>query len=126
MKLGLQIVVGVLSLIPGFYGVVNLWVGAARFLPPEAVNAAIDSQFRFQSGVYFGLAVMIWYVIPRIDREVALFRMIALAIFVGGVGRVVSWVTVGQPDAIMSGATVLELTVPLLIIWQNAIRQSAA
>ncbi|WP_299150256.1 DUF4345 domain-containing protein [uncultured Tateyamaria sp.] len=108
-----------------FYGVLNHRVGRA-FLPPEAINAAIDSQFRYQSGIYFGLAVMVWYAIPRIDREVALFRMIALAIFVGGLGRVLSWVTVGQPDAIMSGAMALELAVPLLIIWQNAIRQSAA
>lgn len=122
MKHGLPIVVGILSLIPGFYGIVNTWVGAARFLEPEVVNAAIDSQFRYQSGLYFGLAVMIWYAIPRIDRATSLFRMIALAIFVGGLGRLLSWITVGQPDAIMTSAMFLELSVPLLILWQNAIR----
>ncbi|WP_299553289.1 DUF4345 domain-containing protein [uncultured Tateyamaria sp.] len=122
MKLGLQIVVGILSLIPGLYGLVNTWVGAARFLEPDVVNAAIDSQFRFQSGIYFGLAIMIWYAIPRIDRATTLFRMIALTIFVGGLGRLLSWLTVGQPDAIMTGAMFLELSVPVLILWQNAIR----
>lgn len=122
MKLGLQIVVFVLSLIPGFYGAVNMWAGTAQFLDPEAMNVALDSQFRFQSGIYFGLAIMIWYAIPRIDRATALFRMIALAIFVGGLGRLLSWITVGQPDAIMTGAMFLELSVPLLLLWQNAIR----
>ena len=123
MKLGLQIVVGILSLIPAFFGLYNAWVGAARFMQPEAVTAAIDSQFRFQSAVYFGLALIIWYILPNIERHAALFRLVILALFIGGISRVYSYMTYGEPPSNMVAGMVLELCLPLLILWHNRIRE---
>ncbi|MEZ5812109.1 MAG: DUF4345 domain-containing protein [Rhizobiaceae bacterium] len=123
MKLGLQIVAGILSLIPGFFGIYNAWIGTARFLPQELIDPGLDSQFRYQSGVYFGLAVLIWWLIPRIDRETTVFRIVILAVFLGGVARLISYLTVGPAGAIPFGSLILELCLPVLIIWQNAIRQ---
>ena len=69
MRRGLQITVFILSLIPAWYGFRNSIAGAAQFLPPEHLTAAIDGQFRFQSAWYFGLALILWWMIPQIEAE---------------------------------------------------------
>ncbi len=122
MKFGLQIVVGILSLIPGFYGVVNAWVGAARFLPPEAISPMMDSQFRFQSGIYFGIALLIWWILPNIEKHTAIFRILIFTIFLGGLARLLSYQTVGYPNDIMFSGMILELVLPILILWHNSIK----
>ena len=96
-------------------------MGAAGFLPTEHVKAAIDSQFRFQSAYYFGLAFLIWYIIPRVEEHTAIFRIIVLFLFVGGLGRLYSYLTIGAPPSNMVGGMILELCLPLLIIWQAKI-----
>lgn len=118
----LQIVVGILSVIPAYFGALNLYLGASRFLDPASVVPALDSQFRFQSAVYLGLAGIIWWIIPRIDQYTALFRIIVFALFLGGLGRLYSFFAIGQPNPTMIGAMILELALPVLIIWQNAIK----
>lgn len=123
MKRGLQIVVGVLSLIPAIFGAYNAFAGAGRFLPQEAVTAAIDSQFRFQSAVYFGLALIIWWVLPNIEKHTALFRIIIAALFLGGLTRLYSYLTIGTPPANMFAGMILELALPLLVLWHNQIRE---
>ena len=122
MKLGLQIVVGILSLIPGFFGLLNTWIGAARFLPPETITPLMDSQFRFQSAVYFGLAIVIWWILPNIDKHTAIFRILIFTIFLGGLARLLSYQAFGYPNDIMFGAMILELSLPVLILWHNSIR----
>ena len=121
MKRGLQIVLGVLSLIPLIFGARNLLEGAGVFLPAEQVSAAIDSQFRFQSAYYLGLAALIWYIIPNIEKHTTLFRLIILFLFIGGLGRLYSYVTIGAPPPNMVSGMVLELCLPLLVLWQAKI-----
>ncbi|MEM8837528.1 MAG: DUF4345 domain-containing protein [Pseudomonadota bacterium] len=123
MKSGLQIVLACLSLVPGFYGLYNLWTGVSRFSPVAVLDPTLDRQFRFQSGIYFGLAMLIWWLIPRIHLETGLFRVAVLAVFLGGLGRLLSYITIGPPSPVAIGAMVLELSIPVLIIWQNAIRE---
>lgn len=122
MKLGLQIVLGILSLIPGIFGLYNIWIGAARYVSADQLIPELDNQFRYQSGVYFGIAVLIWWLIPRIEKEVAVFRIVIFAVFFGGLARVFSILNVGMPEPAMIGGMILELSVPLLIIWQNKVR----
>ncbi len=118
MKLGLQIILAVMSLIPIRYGLGNMIAGAANFLPPEQITPAFDSQFRFQSAWYFGMALIIWWMIPNVERHTGLFRLIIGAIFLGGLARGYSYFTVGAPPSQMIGGMALELLLPLLILWQ--------
>lgn len=122
MKAGLQIIMGILSLIPLYFGSVNMYLGAARFLPPEQITPALDSQFRFQSAYYLGLAVVIWWVIPNIEKHTTLFRLLIGALFLGGLARLYSYFTIGAPPAPMTAGMVLELLLPLLVLWQAKIR----
>lgn len=118
MKIGLQIILGILSLIPLSFGSINLYLGAARFIPIDQVTAALDSQFRFQSAYYLGLAVIIWWIIPTIERHTTLFRIIISVLFLGGLGRLYSYFTLGAPPTGMFYGMILELCLPILIIWQ--------
>ncbi len=124
MKLGLQIVVGILSLIPAWYGISNVIMGAAALMPAADVTTAIDSQFRYLSGIYIGLAIIIWCVIPRIEEHTFIFRLVVLALFLGGLARLYSYITLGAPPSNMVGGMVLELCLPLLILWHNRIREA--
>ncbi|MGF1524014.1 MAG: DUF4345 domain-containing protein [Leptolyngbyaceae cyanobacterium] len=124
MKRGLQIFLAVLSLIPFGFGIINFVLGASFHLPSECVTARIDSHIRFQFTWFFGLGLIIWWMIPNIEQHTTLFRIIALTMFVGGIGRLVSIYVVGIPDAPIVAATAIELLFPLLILWQNSIRTS--
>ncbi len=121
MKIGLQIILAIMSLIPLKYGIMNMINGAAAFLPPEQVTPALDSQFRFQSAYYFGLALIIWWMIPNIEKHKGLFRIIIGVIFLGGLARVYSYFTIGAPPSSMLGGMALELLLPLVIVWQAKI-----
>ena len=125
MRLFLQILLVVLALIPLSYGTVNLIGGAQRFLPSESVTTAIDSQFRFQSAWYLGLAGIIFWIVPRIERERVLFTIIILSLFLGGLGRAWSWVTLGPPPpGGMQYGMVLELLLPLLLPLQTRLERT--
>lgn len=118
MKRTLQGVLVILALIPFGFGAANLIFGAGRFLPSGDVTAAIDSQLRFQSAWYLGLAAIILWIVPRIERETALFRIIILSLFIGGVARAWSWYALGAPPVGMQLGMYLELALPLLLPLQ--------
>lgn len=121
MKRSLQAVLGVLTIIPLVFGVLNFWLGAAMHMPAEHVTPNIDSHVRFQFTWFFGLAVLFWYMIPRIEDHTTLFRIIVAVMFVGGLGRLLSISQVGMPATPIVAAMVLELLMPLLIPWQSAV-----
>ena len=121
MRRTLQTILIVLAIIPLGFGAMNLFVGAERFLPIEDVTAAIDSQLRFQSAWYLGLAAIILWIVPRIERETALFRIIILSLFVGGVARAWSWFNLGSPPVGMQFGMYLELALPLLLPLQSRV-----
>jgi len=63
-------------------------------------------------------------VIPNVERQTTLFRIIIGGLFLGGLARVYSYLTVGPPPPDMLAGMALELALPLLIIWQNKIAKS--
>ena len=64
-------------------------------------------------------------VIPRIEQQTSLFRLVCLAVFCGGVGRVVAWVVTGSPGPAFLVVTVIELLIPVLIPWQALVAAQA-
>jgi len=68
---------------------------------------------------------MAW-LIPRIERETALYRTLWLMIFAGGVGRLLSMGLVGPPPWPFMGFTLLELFgAPLFLAWQARVARTA-
>jgi hypothetical protein len=124
VRRALQVVVALLSLLPLTFGLLGIFFGAGRFLPGEPVPANLDSQFRFLSAWYVGLAVLAWWMIPAIERHTTLFRIVCVAVFVGGLARLLAWSSVGAPDTRFLVVLSAELLFPLLIPWQARVARA--
>jgi len=123
-KRALQIATALLGAVPVITGVVGLMglsdpLYAALKLPQ---GATLDSNMRFFGGVWLGLGLSVWWLVPRIDQQTALFRAAWLMIALGGVGRLLSIAMVGLPLLPFVGFTVLEIIgAPIFIWWQSRI-----
>ena len=124
----LQITTALLGLVPLLTGLITM-LGVHDPLYSAAGIAALavlDSNLRFFGGVWLGLGIAILWLVPRIETETVLFRAIWSAIFLGGVGRLLSIPLVGTPPIPFVGFTALELIgAPLFIYWQHRAAEAA-
>ncbi len=106
------------ALIPLYFGVTGIIFGAAQLMGGDPFTTAMDNQFRYLSGVYIGISAMLFYSAGDIVGRALVFRMAVLAVFIGGLGRLVSYLTVGEPEMWQIGGMALELGAPIFILWQ--------
>lgn len=120
----LQIVTAILALVPIATGVIGMLglsdpIYAAMGLPR---NALLDSNLRFFAGFWLGLGLAMMWLVPRIETQAVLFRAIWIAIFIGGIGRLLSVFAIGPPPIPFIGFTVLEIVgAPIFVAWQASI-----
>lgn len=124
MKLGLQIVLGLLSLIPLVLGIQNIGGGAAG-LAGEPVAAVLDNQFRYLSTFYLGLTFLIWWMLPNIERHKVPVRILIGVIFLGGLARAYSMMQVGHPGQQLYVGMIIEFALILVIPWQAMVAKRA-
>jgi len=117
MKRGLQIVLGVLSLIPLMVAARTLTGGAAG-LEGSVVSATLDNQLRYLSTFYLSLTFLIWWMIPNIERHTVPLRILIGAVFLGGLARAYSLMTVGHPGEQFYTGMIIELVLIVIIPWQ--------
>jgi hypothetical protein len=117
MKLGLQIVLGLFSLIPLAFAVMGMANGAAGLDPGGQVAAAVDNQFRYLSGMYVVVTLLLWSIIPEIEKHFRTAAIICAALFVGGIGRYLSQMAVGPGTETQLSGMYIELGSPLLLVW---------
>jgi hypothetical protein len=118
VKRALQVIVAILSLLPFTVGILGLIWGVEFYISAEAATPNLDSQFRFMSGWDVGLAVIVWWIVPNIERQTVLFRIVCGAVFLGGLGRLAAWYFTGAPGAAIVVVIGVELLIPVLIPWQ--------
>lgn len=117
MKLGLQIVLGIFSLIPLAFAVMGLAGGAGALDPGGQVAAAVDNQFRYLSGMYVVVTLLLWSIIPEIEKHFRTAAIICAALFIGGIGRALSLVAAGPGTPPQQTGMYIELGAPLLLVW---------
>ncbi len=125
MKRGLQIVLGIVSLIPLTFAVLGVFGGASYFMPDGGYPAALDNQLRYLSAIYLLVSILLWYAIPNIERHGRLLSFVCLAIFLGGLSRLFSHSTVGPGLEAQFAGMILELGSPLLLLWQRVVARKA-
>jgi hypothetical protein len=128
-KFNLQIVTGLLGIVPlatgllGMMGVNNPEYLAAG-VPPIVL---LDTNLRFYSGVWVGVGLALWWLIPTIERQTVLFRVLWGMIFIGGIGRVLSMIMLGWPPVAFVAFTAIEIVgAPLFIWWQSRVARFAS
>ena len=107
-----------IGFIPLWFGVNGVFFGAAEHMGADTFSIAMDNQYRYLSGVYIGVAAMIFYGAGDIRKRAMLFRFAMLFFFIGGLARVVSYLTVGPPPTEQFAAMFVEILSPLLLLWQ--------
>ena len=86
-KRALQITTAILGLVP----IVTGLIGMSGISDPIyasvglSANPLLDSNLRFFGGVWFGLGLALYWLIPKIEKQTVLFRAIWGMIFLGGV-----------------------------------------
>lgn len=125
MKIGLQIVLGLFSLIPLGFAVMGVMNGAAGLNPDGDPAAALDNQFRYLSGMYVVVTLLLWSIIPGIERHFRTAAIICAALFIGGAARFVSQNTLGPGLPEQQVGMFIELGAPLLLIWQQAVARAS-
>lgn len=104
-------------------------IGGPAFLSGVDSGTApdLDSHFRYLSGLLFAIGLAFATCIPGIDRRTARFRLLALLVFVGGLGRLLGLVSSGMPGTGHVFGLAMELgAVPLLVLWQARVTAFAA
>ena len=86
----LRIVIGILGLVPIVIGATGVVSGLENLLPEAQISTGADGQYRYLSAVYLGFGCLLIWTQFRIEREVALFRILMAIVFVAGVARGVS------------------------------------
>jgi hypothetical protein len=123
-KFTLQIIMGLVGIVPvatgllGMMGVNNPEYVAAG-VPPIVL---LDTNLRFFSGVWVGLGLALYWLIPTIERQTVLFRVLWGMIFIGGIGRRLSMIMLGWPPVAFVAFTAIEIVgAPLFIWWQSRV-----
>ncbi|MDH2380635.1 DUF4345 domain-containing protein [Bradyrhizobium sp. CER78] len=120
----LQIATVVLALVPILTGIITMLGVSDPLYASSGVPAlpVLDSNLRFFGGVWLGLGLALLWLVPRIESESVLFRVVWGGIFLGGIGRLLSIVMVGAPPLPFVGFTLLEVIgAPLFVYWQHRV-----
>lgn len=125
MRLGLQIALGVLSLIPLIFAVLGLVYGASYQMPDGGYSAALDNQLRYLSGTYVLVTLLLWWAIPEIEKHGRLLTYVCAALVIGGLGRLMSHFAIGPGEPTQFVGMLLELSSPVFLIWQRAVARGA-
>ncbi|KRP97117.1 hypothetical protein AOQ73_22035 [Bradyrhizobium pachyrhizi] len=118
----LQVATALLALVPILTGIITMLGVSDPLYASAGVPAlpVLDSNLRFFGGVWLGLGLALLWLVPRIESESVLFRVVWGGIFLGGIGRLLSMLMVGLPPLPFVGFTALEVIgAPLFVYWQH-------
>jgi hypothetical protein len=87
------------------------------FLGQPETTPRLDNVHRFMGGVYLSMGVISFWAAVTVRQQRTLVYLIAFAVLVGGVGRLISMSKVGLPEpaALWLGYLTPELAFPIII-----------
>lgn len=98
--------------------IIALSGGASQmYLGEPETTPRLDNIHRFMAGVYFSCGLIAGWAAITIQKQNTLIFLLALAVFLGGTGRLISISVVGlpEPQALWLRYLIPELTLPLIM-----------
>src|SRR5688500_4144118 len=86
----LQIVLAVLAAVAVLSGLAGILLGPAALPSGEAVNATVDSEYRFTNAFWLMAGVTVLWALPRVETATTVLRLVLGAVFLGGLARLVA------------------------------------
>ena len=124
-KRWLQIVIALGGLIPVGAGLSGALLGPSML--HQIGDVALDSHFRYLSGLLLAIGLGYWTAIPNIERQGQRIGLLTLIVVGGGFCRALGMLLYGPPGGAMSAALVMELVItPLIYLWQTRVARLAA
>jgi hypothetical protein len=120
-KKTLQWVIRILATAPLLSGIIGLaGIYNPIFNQKLPANLILDSNLRFLNAMSIAVALSFYYITTVIEKETIGCRIICSAIFMGGIGRLVSVYDLGLPPGPFIIFLFLELISPIIIVfWQQ-------
>ncbi len=118
-----QVCLFLVAAIAMFGGALQMYLGQPDTAP------RLDNVHRFMAGVYFSTGLINLWAAVTIRRQGTLIFLLALGVFLAGIGRLVSISQVGLPEpaAVWLGYLIPELLLPVIItVAQLATNQRAS
>ncbi|HVQ08970.1 MAG TPA: DUF4345 family protein [Allosphingosinicella sp.] len=117
----LQAAVALGCLSPLWFGLKGMIEGPAMLFGVEPGRVAGDlvSHYRYLSGLFLGLGLVLASCVPRIEARTARLRWVAGAVVLGGLARLGGLAAGDAPSLAHHFALAAELGLtPLLVLWQ--------
>lgn len=111
-----------LSVVPVTVSAITVAGGVDAFADVAVGEQELDHRLRYFAGVYPVVTLMLWRVVADVEKRGELFAFATLAVFLGGVARLVSVLDVGAASPLQWGLVVGEMAAPLAILWQRRLR----
>ncbi|WP_323961277.1 DUF4345 domain-containing protein [Arthrobacter sp. JZ12] len=90
-----------------------------------AVNPTLENQFRFFAAMMVGVGAAFVTIAVKFQWANMLW-LVCLMVFMGGIGRVLSWAFSGQPHFLLIILMVVELAFPAaLLVWHRYIAKTS-
>jgi hypothetical protein len=120
---GLQVLIGVMGLVPVTGGLAGMLRGAVGARPP--VSVALDSDVRFLSTLLLGAGLVLYWCIPRVERRTLPLRAVCAIVMLGGCARLLSIAVIGPPTPDVVVGLAAEIAGPAIIVaWQAGVAAS--
>ena len=96
--------------------VAHLAIGPEAIVGGSAVNPTSDGEDRFYAGLFgcYGMALL--WCVRGVERKRVYVNVLAGALLVGGIGRLIALIVVGPPDPFFVAMLVLELVLPPVMV----------
>lgn len=117
----LQAAIAIGCLSPLYFGGRGMIEGPAMLAGVDPGQSAPDlmSHYRYLSGLFLGLGLVLASCVPRIEAMTARFRWAAGAVVLGGLARLAGLAMGDAPSSAHYAALAAELGLtPALILWQ--------
>lgn len=126
MKLGLQVGLAFFSLIPLFFGITGLVFGLSGSELEGSSLLGVDNQYRYLGAIYLLVPFTLWSIIPDIEKHGRTLAMVLGLVFLGALGRAWAAIDMGGIPDMQRTAMMVELCLPLFLIWQWLVARKAA